>query len=86
MGIISWLILGAIAGWIVSLIMHTNAQQGMIGNIVVGIVGALIGGYFGSRLLGVDVTGFNFTSLLLAVGGGVIFAFILGAITGRKAV
>lgn len=86
MGIISWILLGALAGWIVSLIMGTNAQQGAIGNIVVGIVGALIGGFLGSKLLGLDVTGLNITSLLLAIGGGVIFAFIMGSITGHKSV
>jgi uncharacterized membrane protein YeaQ/YmgE (transglycosylase-associated protein family) len=50
MGIISWLILGALAGWLASLIMHTDGQQGAIGNIVVGIIGALIGGFYTNSL------------------------------------
>lgn len=86
MGIISWIILGAVAGWIVSLIVKTDAQQGAIGNIIVGIVGALLGGFLGSAIFGLDVTGLNLTSLLLAVGGGVLFAFILGVLTGKKSV
>ena len=86
MGILSWIILGALAGWLVSLIVKTNFEQGMFGNIVVGIIGALIGGFLGSKLLGIDVTGINITSILLAVGGGVLFVFLLSAVTGRKAV
>lgn len=86
MGFIGYIVLGAIAGWIVSLIVKTDGQQGIFGNIVVGIVGAVIGGWLGSMIFGVDVTGWNISSLLLAVGGGLIFAFILGALTGKKSV
>ncbi|HEY0503228.1 MAG TPA: GlsB/YeaQ/YmgE family stress response membrane protein, partial [Lysobacter sp.] len=50
MGIIIWLIVGGIVGWLASLIMRRDAQQGIILNIVVGIVGAFIGGWLGSVL------------------------------------
>ena len=86
MGIISWIIFGALAGWLVSLIMKTNGKQGAFGNIVVGIVGAIIGGWLGGKLFDVTVTGFNIKSLLVAIVGGIIFTVILGAITGKKAV
>lgn len=86
MGILSWIILGALAGWIASIILKTNAQQGAIGNIIMGIVGALIGGYLGSLLFDLDVTGINLTSILLAVGGALVFAFIMNLFTGKKSV
>jgi uncharacterized membrane protein YeaQ/YmgE (transglycosylase-associated protein family) len=84
MGIISWLLLGALAGWVSSVILKTNSQQGGIGNIIMGIVGALIGGLLGSILLKIDITGVNLPSSLLAIGGAIIFAFILNLITGKK--
>jgi uncharacterized membrane protein YeaQ/YmgE (transglycosylase-associated protein family) len=84
MGILTWIILGALSGWIVSLIVKTNGQQGMVGNIVIGVVGAVIGGFVGSKLFGLNVSGLNITSILLAVGGGLIFTFILNAVIGKK--
>jgi uncharacterized membrane protein YeaQ/YmgE (transglycosylase-associated protein family) len=84
MSILTWIILGALAGWVVSLIAKTNGEQGAFGNILVGIVGALIGGFLGSALFDLDVTGLNLTSILLAVAGGLVFTFLLGLFTGRK--
>lgn len=72
MGIIAWIIFGALAGWIGSLIMGTDEQQGAIANIVVGIVGALIGGFVARSFGGSGVTGFNLGSLLIAVLGSII--------------
>lgn len=77
---IAWLILGALSGWIASKIMNRDEQMGAIANIVVGIIGAFIGGFLGTRLLGVDVTGLNITSILLSVLGAVILLAILGGI------
>lgn len=83
MGILGWIILGGIAGWIASMIMGTNASMGIVANIVVGIVGALIGGFLFS-LLGNDeaVNGFNLWSLIVAVLGSVILLWIVKAFTG----
>lgn len=75
--IIAWIIFGALAGWIASMIMKTNAQQGAIANIVVGIVGAMIGGFVVRALTGSDVEGFNLGSLLTAILGAVILIAIL---------
>jgi uncharacterized membrane protein YeaQ/YmgE (transglycosylase-associated protein family) len=77
MGIILWVIFGAIAGWIASLIMSTNAQQGAMMNIVVGIIGALIGGFIFNNMGGSGVTGFNLYSLLVAVVGAVVLLGIV---------
>lgn len=82
MGIILWIILGALAGWIASMIVGTNEEQGMLANIIVGIVGALIGGFVFNLFGAEDVTGFNLYSLVVAVVGAVILLFILKAIRG----
>lgn len=80
MGIILWIVFGALAGWIASMIMKTDAKQGALGNIVVGIIGAMIGGFLMSFFGGTGVTGFNLYSLLVAVLGAVILIAILRAI------
>lgn len=79
MGIILWIIFGALAGWIASKIMKTDAEQGPVLNIVVGIIGAFIGGFVFSMFGGSDVTGFNIYSLLVAVVGSVILLAIVKA-------
>lgn len=75
--IISWVILGALAGWIASMIMRTDSEQGGLMNIVVGIIGAVIGGFV-IRLFGGDgVTGLNLGSLLTAILGAIILLAVL---------
>lgn len=83
--IILWLIFGALAGWIASLIMGTDESQGAIGNIVIGIIGAFIGGAIARWLGGPGITGFNFGSLLVAVLGAVILVFLIRLVSGRRA-
>lgn len=76
--IIVWIIFGALAGWLASMIMHTDAQQGAVANIVVGILGAFLGGFISRSLGGPDVSaGFSLTSLIIAVLGAVILLGIL---------
>lgn len=77
MEIVLWLILGALAGWIASKIMNTDAEQGMIANIVVGVIGAMIGGYLFNAMGEAKVTGFNFYSLLVAVVGAVVLLAVV---------
>lgn len=72
MGIILWIILGAIAGWIASLIMKTDAQQGTLTDIVLGILGAVVGGFVMNLLGQSGATGFNIYSLIVSVIGAVI--------------
>ena len=81
MSIIAWIVLGLLAGWVAGLIMR-GGGYGIVGDIVVGIVGALIGGWLGSALLGLTVTGLNLTSLILAIVGAIILIAILRAVTG----
>jgi uncharacterized membrane protein YeaQ/YmgE (transglycosylase-associated protein family) len=80
MGFLSWIIFGALAGWVASLIAGTNERQGCLMNIVVGIVGAFLGGLV-VRLLTGTVTsfGWDWRSFGVAVLGAVILLFITGA-------
>lgn len=72
MGIITWIIFGALAGWISSMFMKTDATQGVIGNIIMGVVGAIVAGYL-MPLLGMSgVTGFNLYSIVVAVVGAMV--------------
>ena len=84
MGIILWLIFGALAGWIASMIMGTNRSQGLLLDIVMGILGAFIGGFLSSNLLGIPITGFNITSLVIAIVGAIILTLIVRAVAGRR--
>ncbi len=84
MGIISWIVLGGIAGWLASLIMKRNDQMGCIMNIIAGIVGAAVGGWVFSLFGGQGVTGFNLPSLLVAFVGAVIVLAIVNLIFRKK--
>jgi uncharacterized membrane protein YeaQ/YmgE (transglycosylase-associated protein family) len=84
MGIISWIVLGGIAGWLASLITKRNDQMGCITNIIAGIVGAAVGGWVFSLFGGQGVTGFNLPSLGVAFVGAVIVLAIVNLIFGRK--
>lgn len=77
MNIIVWIIFGALAGWIASMIAGTDERQGAVGNIIVGIIGAMIGGFISRALGGEGVEGFNLVSLLIAVFGAVILLGIM---------
>lgn len=82
MGFIAWIILGALAGWIASMIMRTDAEQGAIGNIIVGIIGAVIGGFMMELFGASGVGGFNLYSLAVAIGGAVLLLALYRAFTG----
>jgi uncharacterized membrane protein YeaQ/YmgE (transglycosylase-associated protein family) len=80
MEIIIWIIFGALVGWIASLIMKTDAQQGLILNIAVGIVGAVIGGWIMNLFGHTGVTGFNLYSFLVAILGAIVLILIIKAL------
>ncbi len=82
MGILLWIIFGALAGWVASLIMGTDGQQGLILNIVVGVIGASLGGYLMSMVGKSGVSGFNLYSFLVAVAGAVVLLALLRLIRG----
>ena len=80
-GFIVWLIVGGIIGWIASMVMKTDAQQGVFLNIIVGIVGAFLGGWLGSvmGIGGADINdgAFNLTCLLLSLVGAIVLLAIV---------
>ncbi len=80
MGIILWIIFGALAGWIASMIMKTDSAQGPILNIVVGIVGAVLGGFLMNTFGQSGVSGFNLYSLIVAIIGAVVLLAIVKAV------
>lgn len=77
MGTLVWIVFGGLAGWIGSIIMKTDGSQGIILNIIVGIVGASIGGLIMNLLGGAGVSGFNLYSFVVAVGGAVVLLYIV---------
>jgi uncharacterized membrane protein YeaQ/YmgE (transglycosylase-associated protein family) len=80
--IIAWIVIGGLAGWIASMIMGTNRSMGPIANIIVGIVGAVIGGFL-TGVLGLqpaDANAFNIWSLLVAILGAVVLLFLIGLV------
>ena len=83
MGIISWIIFGALAGWVASMLFGNKDSQGWIGNIVVGIVGAVIGGFLGNLLFDVDVVAWSIGGFIIAVAGALVLLFGLRMLTGR---
>ncbi|NIT60052.1 MAG: GlsB/YeaQ/YmgE family stress response membrane protein [Aliifodinibius sp.] len=76
--ILLWILFGGIAGWLASLIMKKDAQMGPIANVVVGIVGAVLGGFIMRELGGAGVSGFNLYSLIVAIFGAIILVFLIG--------
>lgn len=83
MGIIAWLVLGLIAGFIASKI-YVGTGQGVVLDIVLGIVGALVGGFLFSLLGAAPVTGFNIYSMIVAVVGAIVVLWIYHAVVGRR--
>jgi uncharacterized membrane protein YeaQ/YmgE (transglycosylase-associated protein family) len=88
MGIISWIVLGAIAGYLAGFLVRGDESLGIIGHIVLGIVGALVGGFLARIVLGIDpIDGaLDISSIVAAVVGAVIVVWVVGMFTGRRGV
>jgi uncharacterized membrane protein YeaQ/YmgE (transglycosylase-associated protein family) len=87
MGIISWLVVGAIAGWLAGYLVRGDESLGVIGHIVLGIVGGLVGGFIAGLLTGGDyITGINITTIIVATIGAVITVVGWNALRGRTRV
>lgn len=85
MSIIGWLILGLVAGFVASKLVN-NQGQGLVLDIVLGIVGAFVGGFLFSLIGASGVTGFNLYSMLVAIVGAVVVLVVYHAFSGRRSV
>jgi uncharacterized membrane protein YeaQ/YmgE (transglycosylase-associated protein family) len=86
MNLIIWLVVGGVIGWLASLIMKTDAQQGVFLNVVVGIVGALLGGWLLSPLVGAGTLNqgdFSVMGLVVSLVGAIILLFIVNMVRRR---
>jgi uncharacterized membrane protein YeaQ/YmgE (transglycosylase-associated protein family) len=83
MGIIAWIVLGAIAGFLANMLV--GGREGLIGTIVLGIVGAIVGGWLAGIFLNLkDPTGINVESIVVSVIGAIIVLFVYRAVAGRR--
>lgn len=83
MNLIVWLIVGGIIGWIASLIMRTDARQGLLLNVIVGIVGALIAGWIISPMVGVPTINqnvFSLSAMAISLVGAIILLFVVNLV------
>jgi uncharacterized membrane protein YeaQ/YmgE (transglycosylase-associated protein family) len=87
MNIIAWLVLGAIAGYLAGFLVKGDEGLGIIGHVILGIVGALVGGFLASVLFNVDpIDGvFDISSIVTATIGAVLVVLVVGAINGSRA-
>lgn len=84
LGIIGWLVIGALAGWIASKITGNDKEMGAVKNIVVGIIGGIIGGFAMNLIGGYGITGFNVWSLFIATLGAVILLLAINLVKKKK--
>jgi uncharacterized membrane protein YeaQ/YmgE (transglycosylase-associated protein family) len=85
MGLLAWIVLGLVAGALAKFIMPGRQGVGLIVTTVLGVVGALVGGFLGTRVFGFgEVTGFDLRSIAIAVGGALVALFVYGLVAGRR--
>jgi uncharacterized membrane protein YeaQ/YmgE (transglycosylase-associated protein family) len=87
MGLVAWLVLGAIAGYVAGMFVKGDERMGVIGHVFLGIVGALIGGFIANQLTkGNYMTGIDIPSIIVAVIGAIIAVVAYKSLTGRRQV
>jgi uncharacterized membrane protein YeaQ/YmgE (transglycosylase-associated protein family) len=88
MSLLLWIVIGGVLGWLASMVMRTDAQQGIFLNVVVGIVGALLGGWFLAPMFGagtINTNDFSMVSLLVSFLGAVILLAVVNLIIRGRA-
>jgi uncharacterized membrane protein YeaQ/YmgE (transglycosylase-associated protein family) len=86
MGLLTWIIVGLIAGWLAGLVMK-GGSYGILGDIILGIIGAIVGGFLAGALFGVPdpISGIDLSTILVAFLGAVVVVAIVRALSGRRA-
>jgi uncharacterized membrane protein YeaQ/YmgE (transglycosylase-associated protein family) len=85
MGILSWIVVGAIAGWLAGMLVKGDEGLGVIGKIVLGIIGAVVGGFIAGQLFGGDyINGINVQTIVVATIGAIIVVVAYHFLTGRS--
>ncbi len=82
MGLLAWIVIGLIVGWLASVIVK-GSGSGILGDIILGIVGALVGGFIASAVFGIQdpISGFNLTTFIIAIIGAIIVIAIVRALS-----
>jgi len=83
MGVISWIILGLIAGWLAGFFVN-KPTSGLLQNLALGVVGAVVGGIIVSAVTGTGVTGVNIWSIIVSVIGAIVVVWAYNAVVGRR--
>ncbi len=81
---LAWIIVGAVSGWLASIVMKTNGKQGLLLDIVVGILGAFVGGFLFNQFGSVGITGFNIWSVIVSFVGAVVLLAVIRLVNGQK--
>ena len=85
MGILSWLVVGAIAGWLAGMVVEGDERFGVVGHIVLGIVGAVVGGFLAGLITGGDyVNGLDLMTIVVATIGAVVVVVGWNLVTGQR--
>ena len=86
MGILAWIVIGLIVGWLASVIVK-GSGSGILGDIILGIVGALVGGFIASAVFGIadPISGFNLTTLIIAVLGAIVVIAVVRMLSRGRA-
>jgi uncharacterized membrane protein YeaQ/YmgE (transglycosylase-associated protein family) len=84
MGFLTWLIVGAVVGWLAGILVKGRGF-GLLGNIVIGVIGAIIGGWLAGTFLNIGdpISGFNLTTLVVAIVGAVLFLYVARLVKSR---
>jgi len=85
MGIVAWIVFGLIAGLLAKFLMPERAPGGILATIVLGVLGAVVGGFVGSQLGFGDISGFDIRSMALAVGGALLLLVVWGIVARSTA-
>ncbi|MDQ6780349.1 MAG: GlsB/YeaQ/YmgE family stress response membrane protein [Candidatus Eremiobacteraeota bacterium] len=86
MSILAWIVVGIIAGFLAKAVVPGEGPGGILGDMIIGIIGAILGGWIANTLGHYGASGINLWSILVAFIGGVVLLLIIRAVTGRRAV